>query len=371
MTVSPVPSPASSPADAARRRFGGFSLGGGAPGESRKGGKWALAVKAAVSVGLLAWLATYTDVDAAAARLAEASWGWLAAGFAVKSLSIPMAALRWRTVAAAAGAVFSRFSALRVTMASLFLGQALPGALGGDVVRGWLTTRMGFAVAPVMLALAADRAAALAGVAVLTVAGLPRLSASAPTELVAAAGAACAVVALAVAAVAFPARLPAPGFLRRRPAVAAVLNAAEDMRRSLLSRSGFGWAALGWSVAVHVCTVAAAWCFARALALPMSPLDALAVVPFSIVAAALPVSLAGWGVREGSLAAGFALLGLGAESGVAVSLLIGVSVLIASTPGALVWISWRPAAARTAAVETAAVETATETAVPKNPTAVP
>lgn len=302
-------------------------------------GRWSVLAKVAVSLGLLVWLLLSVDRAALATRLEGAAWGWLVLGFVVKSLTVPWAALRWRAVGAMVGLHFGRIDALRLTFAALFLGQVLPGAVGGDIVRGWLTTRMGFAVSATIFALVIDRVAALLGVTVLMLAGLPHLLALAPAGT----GAMVVLAALAVgggtAALCVADRFPLPRFLRRPPVEA--LRGLVARMRSALGRTD-GGLALGWSLLVHVCTILATAVFAHALGIAVSIGDCLAVVPFSIVAAALPISLAGWGVRESSMAAGFALLGVPAADGIAVSLLIGVSVLLMSLPGALVWLLWRP-----------------------------
>jgi hypothetical protein len=55
-----------------------------------------------------------------------------------------------------------------------------------------------------------------------------------------------------------------------------------------------------------------------------------------LVAMALPVSLAGWGPREGAAAWCFAAAGLGAGAGVATAVAYGVIVVVAALPGAIV-----------------------------------
>ena len=49
------------------------------------------------------------------------------------------------------------------------------------------------------------------------------------------------------------------------------------------------------------------------------------IVPPALLISAASVSLGGWGVREGALAAGFALIGASSEAGVAASVLFGLS----------------------------------------------
>lgn len=313
-------------------------VGASAAPRPNGGGRWALALKAAVSLGVLGFLFSQADWPTIGARLAEASPWLLALGFAVKALTIPFAAERWRAIAALAGARFTRGVSVRLMMVSLLFGQVLPGALGGDLARGWLTWRLGHAPSAVMMALAVDRLAALAGVALLLAAGLPRLLDAAPPAVGWLLAAAAGLAAAGLTAALHIDRLPVPGFVRRSR-LSALFDAAARMRAAVTWRSGA--AALFHSVAVHVCTVGAAYVFAQALALPISFIDCLAVTPLAIVAMALPVSLAGWGMREGAMVAGFALFGVAPEGALLVSLLIGISVLFMALPGAAVWLAWR------------------------------
>jgi glycosyltransferase 2 family protein len=305
-----------------------------APGKS---GRVGLLLKAAVTIGVLGWLFWRADWGGLADRIAGASPVWLAAGFLIKGLTVPLAAERWRVVAGAVGATFDRWTGLKLMLAGLFLGQALPGAVGGDLVRGWLTYRHGLSASATITALVADRAAALLGVLIVMGLGGFHLVKLAPGV-----GLAVAVVGggvMCAATAAFYADLmPLSGWLARREAVAALRAAVRRLRYG-----STGWtlsAALGVSAAVHLCTVIATAAYAQALDMPVTTLDCLAVVPFSIIAAALPLSLAGWGVREGSMIAAFALTGLPADDALLLSLLIGFSVLAHSLPGAPVWLAW-------------------------------
>lgn len=60
-----------------------------------------------------------------------------------------------------------------------------------------------------------------------------------------------------------------------------------------------------------------------------------------LVAAAIPLSLAGWGPREGAAAWVFAAVGLGGSTGVEVTVVYGVMALVATLPGVLVLVGRR------------------------------
>jgi hypothetical protein len=65
---------------------------------------------------------------------------------------------------------------------------------------------------------------------------------------------------------------------------------------------------------------------------PLGELIALLMV--IQIAAGIPLSIGGWGPREGAAAWAFAVAGLGAANGVTVSTLYALLMLIAVTPGA-------------------------------------
>ena len=60
-----------------------------------------------------------------------------------------------------------------------------------------------------------------------------------------------------------------------------------------------------------------------------------------ILVTAIPISFAGWGLREGAMVALFAFAGLGAGTALALSLAFGALFLAASLPGCALWPAWR------------------------------
>jgi uncharacterized membrane protein YbhN (UPF0104 family) len=76
---------------------------------------------------------------------------------------------------------------------------------------------------------------------------------------------------------------------------------------------------------------------AAALGGSVSPLEALVLMPLVILFSTLPISIAGWGVREGVMVAAFALLGREAGDAVVLSVAFGLVMLSIGLLGGLVW----------------------------------
>ncbi len=67
-------------------------------------------------------------------------------------------------------------------------------------------------------------------------------------------------------------------------------------------------------------------------------------MPWVLLAMAIPLSVAGWGIREGAAALVWQAAGLDAAEGVAASVSYGLVVLLSTLPGALVLQRRKPAA---------------------------
>jgi len=114
-----------------------------------------------------------------------------------------------------------------------------------------------------------------------------------------------------------------------------VRTAASDLRTGLLARRAWPVILVASSLAVlgHVLTFLVA---ARTVGSTSSTLQLVPLALIVLVAMGIPANVAGWGPREGVAAWTFAAAGLGASEGVAIAVVYGLMVLVASLPGAVV-----------------------------------
>ena len=77
------------------------------------------------------------------------------------------------------------------------------------------------------------------------------------------------------------------------------------------------------SVLVHVLAVVIAWCVVQSIAAPVLFGQVFLLVPPVMLITMMPISIAGWGVREATMGLAFGFAGLAANEGVNVSLLFG------------------------------------------------
>jgi uncharacterized membrane protein YbhN (UPF0104 family) len=139
--------------------------------------------------------------------------------------------------------------------------------------------------------------------------------------VVAIAGAAVAVLALGLNAA-------AAGFGARLRRWFKPLGLALFSSRVLPAQAMFG-------AAITICNLAAFAFAARAVGVQLSAIEVVALVPIILFAMLIPLTISGWGVREGAAALILPLAGITAADSVAASVMFGLAMLISVLPGAV------------------------------------
>ena len=259
--------------------------------------------------------------------LRAVTWQAVVAAVTLTALTTVCSAWRWRVVARALGVDIGLRGATGAYYRSLFLNSVLPGGVLGDVHRAVTHGRSAGDVARGVRAVAWERLWGQVIQAVVTAVVLLTLPSpvrpALPYVLAGLAGiAGCAALVVGVAA--------RRG--RSRPARAARAVAA-DLRRGLLVPGVWPQLTLAslLVVAGHTATFVIAARVAGCTA-PLGELIALLMVVQTAVV--IPLSIGGWGLREGAAAWAFAAAALGAANGVTIATLYAVIMLVAVSPGA-------------------------------------
>jgi uncharacterized membrane protein YbhN (UPF0104 family) len=294
-------------------------------------------IKILVSAALLYLALRKANFSDLAARLDLTSAAWLAAALAITFLQIFIGVLRWRIVSAECGAPLPVRQAMRYNVIGTFFNQTLPSSIGGDAVRLWLVARSGAGWRAATYSIFVDRAIGLIALAVIIVASLPwsyhligdayGRSALALIDFAALAGGAGFLV-LGV--------LPWP-WLKTWWATHHLHACAVIANRVIFSRKNEP-AIAALSLLVHILAVVIAWCVVQSIAAPVGFGPTFLLIPPVMLITMLPISIAGWGVREATMGLAFGYAGLVTEEGVNISLLYGAVSFVAGAIGGLVWI---------------------------------
>ncbi len=297
----------------------------------------ALAVKIAVSLGLLYFAFAHVDLSEIGMRIQQAEASWLVALILALAVQIVLVALRWRQIALQCGAQFSVPSALRYMLIASFFNQTLPSTIGGDAARVWLVSRAGAGWKIAAYSVIVDRVIGLAALVVIVILCMPWL-----LDLVRDPLGRASVLLVNGAAIVATAAFMILGWVRWR-----------WLDRWWLTRHVVGTAALAFkvvsnwriantvaclSIAIHLLTITAIWSVARSVAVPLEFWQALLLVPPVALVSTIPISINGWGVREGAMMTVFSYAGLLNADGLIVSILYGAGLFAVGAIGGLVWI---------------------------------
>ena len=300
-----------------------------------------LIAKGVLSAALLGFIFSKIDLESVYYRLASGRWALIAFACCLIGMNIPLVAFRWWLLLRASPAIGhpGLTLSLRATVIGLFFGQVLPGAVGGDAVRAWVAYRSGLRPGFVISSVVVDRLSAVLGLVALAFPSF-YVAVNVGTRELWIAAALSGSILVGVTAV-FLALLP---LLLGRAAnrwskLRKLFDLAVMVRGGLLSWRGL--VAVVISIFIHMMTSYAVAVTAVALSIPMRLDEALAVVPLSLLVSAIPISVAGWGLREASMVIGFAAFGMRADDAAILSVWLGLSVLLSSLPGGVVWVASR------------------------------
>lgn len=294
-----------------------------------------LALKFLVS-GLLIWF-LFRDIDLASTveRLTSIDPMWLALTVVLLLAQVVVMVFRWRGVCAAIGTPLPFLRTLQFLFIGLFFNQVLPASVGGDAFRIYKVHRFGRRLGEAVNGVMLDRVAALVAIVVLVVLTTPFLFTRLGDDPARWLFPALAVPAAAgVGVLMMLDRLPVA--LSRWRLVRGIAALAADTRRLFLAPAN-AVRVMGTAVLGHVLLSVAVYALARGLDVSVGLIDCLVLFPPVILISAMPISIAGWGVREGAMVTAFAFAGVPSEGALVISVMFGLLLIVTALPGGVAW----------------------------------
>ncbi len=298
---------------------------------------YATAARFAGAAAILAITLYLIDVEAVWHRLRNLDSQWLVLGVFLAALNYCAVAVRWWAVARRFEVPLSPGRALADYVLGGFANQALPTGLAGAALRAVRHGKRkrdngepvgaGTAIAIVVL----ERLDGLAVLALAALCGAIALVGREPHIAAIAAGAVLGLAGVSFGVFSLAAKRSAQG---RDGFVA-------QARHALIADGAWLWQLLSSASSVALLG-SGFFCAAQASGVDVTFVRALIVTPLILASMVIPLAIAGWGIREAAAAGLFAAMGLDASTGVAVSVSFGLISLVASLPGAIVWLVPEP-----------------------------
>lgn len=305
----------------------------------------ASALKAIVSIALLAILFTRVDFDRLWSVARDASVGWLAAGLALYLLMVLVSAWRWGLLLRAQHIHLGATQLTSSFLVATFFNNFLPSNIGGDVVRVADTAGPAGSKTLATTIVLIDRGIGLLGLVFIAALGASAGAKFGTDSIAVAPGVLWTGFGVA-AMVATPALLMPSGFIRLLQPLRVVHPEWVDERlgrmAAALARFRETPAALAGcfvgAVLVQGAIVAFYAAIGRSMDIPIGIAELSVIVPMTLIVQMLPVSMNGFGVREATFGFYFTRLGLPLEAALLVSFMGAALILLFSVSGGVIYV---------------------------------
>lgn len=215
-----------------------------------------------------------------------------------------------------------------------FFNQALPGSIGGDAVRGLELGSLGYSKKEAFFGIFIDRIVGLAGLLLLNLVANMISGDILPGWLfhlintICVGGISGFLVLILLRKVAW---------LRKYRVTRLFADLSHRFRQVYANKKAI-FLQLGLSIIIHFLSIFSLYELALAVGIALPLTVFLVAVPPVFLLTLIPISLAGWGVRESAMVGIFILVGASKEMILSVSILYGIMLIFASMPGLLVWL---------------------------------
>ena len=302
----------------------------------RKKNIFLFCVKLAISIPLTWWVLKSVDIGDSAERIQDIDFGWSLAALACFIFIILLGGLRWYIFYNALSQTAPLHFLLSTNFTATFLGQILPAGIGSDAARIWFLSRkekkLGNSISSVIL----DRLAGVASLLILIAIFIPVLFSYVSNE-----EARYAIIILLICGglglvfLFFLACIP--NHFKHFKLMASLASHISVARKEGLSLRPV-LLSLILSLFLHLMAILVVKLLANSIGLEIDFIICLALIPAVMLIATLPISLAGWGIREGAMVTAFAYVGMVPSDALALSVLFGLITIVASMPGMFIWL---------------------------------
>jgi glycosyltransferase 2 family protein len=260
---------------------------------------------------------------------------YLAAALLLQFGSTAVSAYRWQLIMQNLG-FGQRFAFYwRSYFKGMFFNQGLPTSIGGDAIKVLDVAKLGFRKRDALYGVMVDRIIGLGALMSLTLLAylfspnlLPK-QVHRPIFMI-----------ISLGAVGFFGIFFIKYFtwLNRFPKLEIISLIAQRLHQALSSQRVLLVAA---SLLIPFLALLGFFATGWALGLEYSLMTYFALVPPALVLTVIPISVAGWGVREGALVGLFSLIGADKTAVLMMSLLYGLTLIVVSLPGLVTYVKGR------------------------------
>lgn len=293
-----------------------------------------------VSLALISSIFLSIDISKMAQGLEYLSHWTLITAIILCFSQMVLAGLRWFLIGKMTGPFLNISAAFRINFAAMFSNQILPTSIGGDLVKVGLSRNTALSVGRAIRTVILDRVTGLISLMMLLLVTSFLMDDLLPPYWP--------IFALKILAGSFVVVTLVILFLGESladslPKLALLKWVKQFLRESnALGREGMmAFCAVALSLGIHCIGAVCLWYLALAVGVETDYMTILGVLPIISLVQLVPISIAGWGIREGTVVALFSILGIDASLALLVSLIWGFSIACAALISGGIWVAGR------------------------------
>lgn len=290
--------------------------------------------KIVITIGLFALIAYYLDLSETWQVMLQASLPLLLVALIAQIISTLFAGYRWALIMRDLGFERSILFYLKVYFIGSYFNQALPSSIGGDAVRILEVGKSGYRKRDAFAGVLIDRAVGVFGLLVLNLAANLIFVDYFPDWLTNLINLVTLAGILAFLSLIFMRHLDFIEDLFLLKHLHTLSSQAHRLYSNPLTLGSHTLLSLG----SHIFSILSVFVISRSLGIELDYQLFLIAMPPVFLLTFVPISLAGWGIREGAMVGIFLLVGADKDHILAVSILYGLLLIISSLPGGLFWL---------------------------------
>lgn len=295
------------------------------------------AIKLFVTIIIFITLTFYVDYKSLGEIISKANPIFLIFAIVFQFLSTLLASYRWYFIMGIIGFKLNFGFYFRSYFKGSFFNQLLPSNIGGDAVRVINLKDTGYSLKDATYGVLIDRVLGIKALLILNIISnllSPELLPDSIYRLI------NIICISGIASILFLILFHKSSFLSSLPVIRLLSELSLKFYTIFRETKNFIKQML-YSILVHIFSILSLYMISIAVGLNIDFWTFLVIIPVVILFMVLPISLAGWGIREGAMVGLFSLVGAQKEVVFLVSIIYGFIVIITILPGFYFWASDR------------------------------
>lgn len=294
-----------------------------------------IVLKLGVSMVLLYVIFRVIDISALLDILSDIQYPYLLLAIVFQLLSNLVASCRWYLIMKLLKFKELLSFFIKSYFKGTFFNQALPSSIGGDAIRVLELGKKGYSKREAFYGIFIDRIIGLQGLLILNLIANFTNSSLLPNWLFNLITMLCVVSILGMFLLVLLRKIKQ---LENVPILSLAYHLSNRFR-NVYNNTRNICIQTSLSILIHLLSILSIYMISIALGMEYGLGVFMVIFPPVILLTLIPISLAGWGVREGAMIGLFMLIGASKESILSLSILYGFIVIVCSLPGMIFWLT--------------------------------